>query len=198
MRILAFSANPVTWTRRSAIGGAEIRYASILSRWHKMGIEIIAVESESSTSKRLGAKYPVYTIRIPERAPLILKFMVWVVACIRFILLNRRRGFDLIYTPTNNVSDLVPSILAKVLIKKPLVISIQNANPLYNFVQVLNLYGGSFFIRLLLTIGNLFSLAMERHADLIIAISEATKNVLIQLGLDKSRIFVNGMVNHAE
>ncbi|MEM2704399.1 MAG: glycosyltransferase family 4 protein [Candidatus Bathyarchaeia archaeon] len=192
MRILAFSANPVTWTRKSAIGGAEIRYASILHGWYKKNIEIIAVESKSSTSKRLGVKYPVYTIRIPERVPLIVKFIAWVAGCIRYILSNKKT-FDLIYAPTNNVSDLVSSLLAKVITKKPLVICVQNANPVYSFKHVFNLYGGSFLNRLLLTFGNILSLIMERYADLIIAISKATKDTLVSLGLNEAKIVINGM-----
>jgi len=193
MKILAFSANPVTWTRERAIGGAEIRYVSILSRWYKKGIEITAVEYESSASKRLCVEYPVHIIRIPKRIPLIVKFVVWIAGCIKFIVLNKKENFSLIYAPTNNVSDLIPSILAKIILKRPLVICVQNANPVYSFMRVLNLYGGRFFNRLLLTVGNLFSLAIERHGDLIIAISQVTKNTLVQLGLDESKIVVNGM-----
>ena len=127
MKILTIIANPLGWLNPNMPGGGEITTTNSLEEWNRNGVGIITIEPEScSVSRRLNKSYKTVLVRLIKKKNNSLTSMLiypfWIIGT---IIAAKREKFDLVYSPTSNITDLLPAFVISKMLKKPIVSSLK-------------------------------------------------------------------------
>jgi len=194
LSLLVFFVHGYRWGER--IRGDERRFLELAKRFKEAGLRLYVVEHAPSMQKAYYGKPMYYSLEIPSlygysnytslmRMLYTLSFVIRV--CLKF-----RRRIDIIYAHNQDVSNLVPALIAKAIIRKPLIIvlhSLQDFN--FSFKELLKMYRGSILDSLLILSQRVIGRLILKLADMVFTVSHTVRKEA-EKSLNIKRIVVTG------
>lgn len=192
----------------SAVGGAEKRFVEtlkILKR--KKGIAMTVIEPKPSMLAGFGVCCETYELSSPIstlRGGWLGNYVEWIVwilrACIRCLSIIRKQKYDVILAPNNTVPNLIPAYFIHYVSHLPLCVVVHHIDLLLpdvnpSFFMVYHTYrkiGFGKFTSFLKALAFLVVLAVLRRCDVCITVSNFTARALVNNGVPKERIYING------
>ncbi len=192
----------------SAIGGAEKRFIEtlkILKREKQIGITVI--ESSPSLLAKSGVSCEIHEPSTPTAAlsggwlGIYVAWISWMLrTCIRCLRVARGKRYDLVLAPNNTVPNLIPACFVHLVFHLPICVVVHHIDILspdthQNFLMVYNTYkeiGFGRFTSFSKALAFFVIFAVLRRCDVCIAVSNFTARALVNNGVSKNRIYVNG------
>lgn len=207
MLIFAIFFHPsITFT---ALGGAEKRFLYVLDRWLRMGVNIIVVDSQPGLLAKYCKTPSCQIINLPgllgSRAKnLFLMYLDWFLwllkAAFLCTLLIKHENCDIILSPNNVLPSLAIAVLLRFISHKPLCVVVHHLDFIHagsraSFWQICHGYRKTQFNRffaLLKTIFTLATLFLLKYADVYIAVSKTTAELLVINGIPRNKVHISG------
>jgi len=192
----------------SAVGGAEKRFVETLKILKReKEIEITVIEPKPSLSARFGVRCETHELSSPISAlrggwlGIYVEWILWILrTCITCLPIVHGQKYDVILAPNNTAPNLIPAYFVHYVSHLPLCVVVHHIDLISpdahsNFFMVYHTYretGFGKFTSFLKALAFLVILAVLRRCDVCITVSNSTARALVNNGVPKERVYVNG------
>jgi len=196
LRILAFFIHGYKWGEK--VRGDERRFMEIAKEFRKAGMRLYVIEHSPSMQKFYHKTSIYHSLEIPSqsklKSPLLtaLMQMFHTLLFVTRICFKLRHKVDIIYVHNQDVSNLIPAFISKLIMREPLVVvlhSLRDFNlPLKDLLKT---YRRTALDGLLIIVHRIVGRRILKIADIIFAVSDTIKREAIKY-LGSVRVIVTG------
>ena len=205
MRVFTVFFHPST--KFTAFGGAEKRFIEILRVWLSKGIKVTVVDSQPGMLAKQLVNCEVLELPSPLHSSggkwlsIYFEWVLWIIkACLSCPSMIRREDYNVIVAPNNTLPNLLIAALLRFVSHKPLCVVVHHMDFPYvdakaTFWYVYAGYRKVRYSRLQSSIKATAFFAMLtllKHADVCIAVSNATARFLVENGVSQYKVHVSG------